>query len=55
MNRMEDKISRAENQAVLIMKGQDAGDLEDTLLDLGNYAFIAAYFYHKKKREPAEE
>lgn len=53
MNRMEDKISRAENQAVLVMKGQEAGDLEDTLLDLGNYAFIAAYFFARTK--PKEE
>ena len=48
MNRMEDKISRAENQAKLRMKDIDPGDLEDTLIDLANYALIAAYFYHQE-------
>ena len=47
INRMEDKISRMEQQSKLVMRGLDAGDLFDTLIDLGNYAYIAAYFFDK--------
>ena len=54
INRMEDKISRMEQQSILVMKGLDAGDLTDTLIDLGNYAYIAAYFFNKAN-PPKEE